>query len=280
MRSVRLVALAMAVAGFSPFQAEERNVREGNERVAAGDAAGALPHYSAAEAAVGSRPEIDYDRGVALFRQGRADEARDAWRQALQRGAGPLSSRSSQNIGNALAALGDREGAKQAFVEALRQDPRNEDARFNLEVLLRKEQEERRNEERKERRQQDQQQEQDQQQQSAQQRPPEKDGERDAGRSGSQPAPQPQPQPGDAPPPTAERGQDSRENEQRQDGAERPGEETPPERADGGGTPGDRMSREQAERILDAIRSRERVLPLAGTKRRSSLWRPHADRDW
>ncbi len=142
MRRCAVVALAVALAGFSPFRAEERNVRDGNERLASGDAAGALRHYEDAEKAAGARPEIAYDRGNALYRLGRGAEARETWRRSQERGTGSLSSRASQNIGTALAAEGDRDGAIAAFVEALRRDPRNEDARFDLEVLLRRKQEE------------------------------------------------------------------------------------------------------------------------------------------
>jgi hypothetical protein len=38
------------------------------------------------------------------------------------------------------------------------------------------------------------------------------------------------------------------------------------------------MSRDDAERILDAFRSRERPMPLA--KKRRSLWGDDGDRDW
>ncbi len=234
------LALALALAGFSPFQAEERNVREGNERVAAGDPAGALPHYDAAEKAAGPRPEIDYDRGVALHHGGQLAQARDAFRRALERGAGPLSSRASQNLGNALAGLGDREGAKQAFVEALRRDPRNDDARFNLEVLLRKQQEEQRDRSRPQ----------------AQQE--EQGAER--GRRSEQDEEQrrQEPRPAEADPGARER----RAAEER----------------DRSGQPARPVSRDEAERILDAFRSRERPMPLA--KPRRSLWEDHGDRDW
>jgi Ca-activated chloride channel family protein len=253
--------MAALVAGFSPFLREERNVREGNERIASGDPAGALPHYEAAEREAGPRAEIDFDRGVARYRGGRADEARDEWRRALERGAGPLASRASQNLGNALAALGDREGAKNAFVEALRQDPRNEDARFNLEVLLRKEEEERRK---------GGQQQQDREQQGQQQRQ-------------QQPQQRQQQQHADQKPEQAqEQEREQREARQQQQqqapGAEEDRDEAR-ERREGTSKEAERMTQEEAERLLDAFRSRERPMPLAGKERRSS-WRHRAGKDW
>jgi hypothetical protein len=52
-------AAAALLAAFSPFQAEEENVRAGNERLSAGDPAGARGAYDRAERAVGPRAEID-----------------------------------------------------------------------------------------------------------------------------------------------------------------------------------------------------------------------------
>jgi Ca-activated chloride channel homolog len=132
------LAFAALLAGFSPLQAEESNVREGNEALTAGDPAAALSRYDAAERALGSHAEIDYDRGNALYRLGRMAEARDAWRRALERDRGALSSRALQNLGNGLDAIGDRDGAVAALREALVRDPGNDDARYNLEVMLRK----------------------------------------------------------------------------------------------------------------------------------------------
>jgi tetratricopeptide (TPR) repeat protein len=253
-----LLSLAWLLAGFSPFQAEERNVREGNERQATGDPQGALRRYDAAERAVGARPEIDYDRGGALFRLGRSAEARQAWKRSLEKGAGPLGSRAHQNLGTALAGEGDREGAIAAFTEALRLDPQNEDARFGLEVLLRRKQAE------------------------------------EAARQGGQP--DPSPSPGDqgkgpeepkAPPPGPEQGQS--QGAERTPPAQRPapapGE---PERRDGqerGRPDGARggqaapLSRQEAERLLDALRSREQAMPLGGADRRRAR-RADGDRDW
>jgi tetratricopeptide (TPR) repeat protein len=137
-RACAVLLAAALLSGFSPLEVEERNVREGNEALLSGDAAAALSRYDAAERAIGTRAAIDYDRGNALFRLGRPAEARDAWRQALTRGAGGLSSRALQNLASALDALGDREGAVAALRDALARDPRNEEARYNLEVLLRR----------------------------------------------------------------------------------------------------------------------------------------------
>jgi tetratricopeptide (TPR) repeat protein len=291
-----LLLLATGAAGVSPFQVEQRDVREGNERLGAGDPAAALPRYDAAEKATGPRAEIDYDRGNALYRLGRHAEARDAWRRALDRGAGALGTRALQNLGNALAASGDREGAITAYSEALRADPSNDDARFDLEVLLRKK--------------------------DAGERPPppaggsgqkprdakdapQREQARDQGaaepqRHAAQPEqaqtqqPQPQPQP-------QQRAGDRPEAQQRADArAEpppspetpepRPGEGARPAPGEGPDTPqeagGDGkgrrapLAREDAEKLLDALRAREKNMPLGSGRERKAGRRADAAKDW
>jgi Ca-activated chloride channel homolog len=257
-RRLPTAAAALLLAGFAPFQAEERNVREGNERLSAGDAQGALRRYEAAERVVGGHPEIDYDRGDALFRLGKRTEARQAWQRSLEKSPRPLGSRAQQNVGTALAAEGDREGAIAAFTEALRLDPRNEDARFGLEVLLRRKQAE------------------------------------EAARQGG--APSAAPSPADqgsgreepkAPRPGPEQGQPQGAGEPPR--APRPtpgaGEPARPEGKEAGRQEGARggqaapLSRQEAERLLDALRSREQAMPLGGADRRR-VRRADGDRDW
>jgi Ca-activated chloride channel homolog len=249
-RRALLLLVAAAAAGFSPLLAEDPDVREGNEQLAAGHPEAALPRYDAAERAAGPRAEIAYDRGVALYRLGRSTEARDAFRRALELGAGELSSRAQQNLGNALLATGDREGAIAAFTEALRRDPSNEDARYDLEVLLRRAQQE-----------------------EARRR----------ATQGGQPSAQGQggqARPGEgADPAPGARGPAERPSAPGKPGDERtprPGREEgrEPDGADA------RVSQDEAARILDAFRARERAFTGPGGTERPRTRRRDADRDW
>jgi len=270
--------------GPSLLQAEEPNVRAGNERLAAGDAAGALSRYDAAEKALGPRAEIDFDRGNALFAQGKQAEAQQAWRRAQEadaRGRGTLSSRALQNMGNSLEAAGDRDGAVKAFAESLRRDPANEDARYNLEVLLRRKAEGKGAPE--EPGDQGQQEQDGPPQQGAGAAPP-RDGK--PGQDGQPPpAPQqqpPQPQPGDG----KDEGRREREGGEQRDGkrdqAGRDGQAEARPRGEGGRgeapAPGD-LDRREAERILDTLRSRERPMPL-GPAARAGDRRRDVEKDW
>jgi Ca-activated chloride channel family protein len=266
-----LSALAALLLGASPFVAEQPQVKEGNERLLSGDAAAALGQYDAAAQAAGPRPEIEFDRGNALHALGRHAEAREAWRRALEADrAGTLSSRALQNMANALDAEGDQAGAARALGEALRRDPANEDARYNLEVLLRrkgggkgKPKDEGQDGARKQQ------------------------GPRDQG-PGQQPKPdqqqqaqqqgQPPPEPGPAEP--TQRSQGEQPREQGKKGDERQaGERQPDQAGERGAARPDAIGKQDAEKLLDAMRARERNMPLGPPGRKDARPREVA-RDW
>jgi tetratricopeptide (TPR) repeat protein len=242
----RLAAAVALAASLAPFRLEEPNVSAGNASLLAGDAAGALRAYAAAEAAVGPRPETAFDRGNAFLRMGAAAEARDSFRAALAREPGPLASRAYQNLGSALEALGERDAAIAALRDALARDPGNGDARYNLEVLLRRKREatgpagQRSDGSRTSRR---------------------EEGERQGG-GGARPRDD-----GTGAGREPERGRESgAAGRERGPEAESPSKApSPPAQATGAGRPGDgrrsEISRQDAERILDALRARERMAP-------------------
>ncbi|HEX9050564.1 MAG TPA: hypothetical protein VF841_08540, partial [Anaeromyxobacter sp.] len=135
-----LLVLAAALGLASPFRTEEPRVRRANARLEAGAPAEALRLYDDAERSAGARAEIDFDRGHAAYAGGDLAGAALAWRRAADAAdaASPaLASRALQNLATALASAGDRDGAARALADALSRDPSNEDARWNLEVLLR-----------------------------------------------------------------------------------------------------------------------------------------------
>ena len=260
--------LALLLQAASPFEAEQPEVRAGNQALEAGDPAAALPHYQGAEREVGPRPEIDFDRGHALHAAGRTEEARAAWKRAADQAPAPLASRALQNTASSLEQAGDQTGAIHALGEALGRDPANEDARYNLEVLLRRKAEG----------------------QGAPKDPGDQgarrpDGEPKPGAAGTQDQGQGQ---------AGQRGEPARppEREPKQDGQKQDGRKEQPGRDAGTGPASDApnqardgtagrpepVGKRDAERLLDALRSRERTMPLgpAGPPRRTK----EAGRDW
>jgi Ca-activated chloride channel family protein len=264
----RALPLALFLVGFSPFQAESPEVSRGNQALGAGDPASALGHYDRAESKLGHRAELDYDRGNALFAQQRFEEARDAYKKALT-GPDGLKSRDYYNLGNALAKLKSDDEALDAFRKALAVDPQNEDARYNLEVMLRRKNP---------------------QQQPQKDQKPQK------------------PKPGDSP----DGGSSARAGDEDRDGGSQndahdggtdgadagrqqerdAGADPPPQKSEGqrDGGSGDRdgrqseaaqMSRQDAEKLLDAMRGRERNMPMAPAGKNSRRARSsNAAKDW
>jgi Ca-activated chloride channel homolog len=242
--------LVLLLLGFSPFQREEENVRAGNERLGTGDAAGAVRDYDAAERAVGPHAEIDFDRGNAAAREGRLDDAKSAFGRAAAAAPAPLASRALQNLGSALAAAGDRDGAVRAFSDALSKDPSNEDARWNLEVLLRK------------------------------------GGEREGGGGSASSSRTEQEEKRAASRPRAgdeERRGEAPKGDRREEGSAAESRPERPEGREGQGSAEERrrgpLTRQDAEALLDALRARERNMPLFGRDPAKER-RGDAAKDW
>jgi Ca-activated chloride channel homolog len=275
------VLLALLLSAWSPFLREHPAVKEGNERLLSGDEAAALERYDAAEQEVGPKPELEYDRGSALFSSGRHAEAAERWRGAVERGADPrLASRALQNTANALDARGDRAGAIAASAEALARDPSNEDARYNLEVLLRRQQED---EDRRE-------------------GGPKKDESGGAGGGAQSSGAPSRGDEGSKPDRGDPAGDDPQAKtakpEPRPDGEPREAERRPEGERDPAGEPRasgtdpdagspregeaqgrDALERHEAEALLDALRARERNMPMASPRERRTR-RTDAERDW
>lgn len=253
MTAALALGLGLALA-LSPFTKEEEHVREGNEALLAREPARALERYDAAERAVGERAEIDFDRAHAARTLGRGEEAAAWLRRAAERGDPRLASRALQNLGHGLAGAGDRDGAIAAYADALRKDPANEDARHDLEVLLRwKEEEERR-------------------------RGPGDGGERQGAPGAPEPSgPPAAPEPGPDP---ARRERPSPSGGERDEGSPEPRPGGAPRREEGAGeAAAPAPTRAEAEKLLDALRAQEQKLPLAGRERKGGR-RADAAKDW
>ena len=139
-----LLAIAVALpsaASAGIFDAAEPNVAAGNHALSKGDAAAALGHYEKAIEAHPDSGEAWYDKGLALDALGRHEEAAEAFTQALaRRRDSALGAKDYTNLGNALAAMNRVDDAMRSYRSALEIDPDDEVARQNLEVMLRRKQ--------------------------------------------------------------------------------------------------------------------------------------------
>jgi tetratricopeptide (TPR) repeat protein len=228
------VGLAALMAGLPPSsaaQAGRADVQEGNRLYREGRYEEAHEKYLEALRAAPDSPLIRFNDANALYQSDEFERAVDAYRGAIETDDPVLEAQAWYNLGNALYRQQQVEGALDAYKEALRRNPGDTDAKHNLEVAL------------------EQLQQQDQQQQSGDSEDQDQDNQ-DQNNQDQQQEPQGQP-PGERPPeenPEEEQGEQDAGEEQRPDGDSEPdsGE------ADAQPQPG-RMSREEAERLLQAI---------------------------
>ncbi len=143
--SARTVAvLALSLAALAGCRLASIEARRGERSYDAGRYPESYQHYRNATD-VADDPALEFNAGNALYRMKRYDIAAKSYRVAL---AGParLEQRSYFNLGN--AALRSAEDAKEkdelfrqaivAYQEALRLDPSDLDAKWNLELALKR----------------------------------------------------------------------------------------------------------------------------------------------
>jgi Ca-activated chloride channel family protein len=85
-------------------------------------------------------PLVQYDAGTARLGAGRGRQAVRPLEKAAKAAGPELAPAAQYNLGGARLAAGDAAGAAEAFKQALRLQPDNQDAKYNLELALREEQ--------------------------------------------------------------------------------------------------------------------------------------------
>lgn len=115
--------------------------REGNRLFSEGKYEEAEKAYLEAQVKSPGKPEILYNLGNSLIRQGKHTQGIQALGQSADKGETRLKRDSLYNTGNGLYETGDYKGSAEAFIETLKLDPEDEDAKHNLELALQKLQE-------------------------------------------------------------------------------------------------------------------------------------------
>jgi Ca-activated chloride channel family protein len=197
--------------------------REGNRLFAESKYEEAEKAYLDAQAKSPGHPEILYNLGNALIKQRKYSQGIRALRQSSDSGNEQIKTDSLYNTGNALYTTGDYKGSADAFIEALKLNPEDKDAKHNLELALEKLQE--------------------------QQQQKQSDSSKEQKDSRDQEKNRPKENKGDQAKPKEQ----NREQAQNPDNRQEPAKMQP-------NTPTERegsMTSEQAEKILDAVRNQE-----------------------
>jgi Ca-activated chloride channel family protein len=261
---------------WSLLRSENRNVRAGNEKLAANDAAGALEAYDVAARQLPSEGGVHLNRGIALLASKKPTEAREALKLAVQSKADPATRADAHyDLGlsfyqeaDAAAGKDDHEGAQQLFREAaesfkqsLRLRPGNRDAAWNYELARRRirEQEEKQKQKEQQEKQdeQKQDQEQDQQQQDQQQDQQKQDQEQQDQQQDQQ-----------------------KQDEQKQDQQQQDQQQQDQQQQDAQPEPQEARPRSDAERALDALQDGEENLERLKAARRAARERRAPAKDW
>ena len=134
-----LVGLALFAAQAAHARADSaaRKNNEGNRLYDQKQYDEALKMYVDAQATRPQAPELHYNIGNVLFRKGEYDKAAEEYLRA-QAGKDPaLAEAATFNRGNAYLAQKKLQQAVSSYVQALRADPGDQDAKRNLELALR-----------------------------------------------------------------------------------------------------------------------------------------------
>lgn len=112
--------------------------KEGNQLFSEGKYAEAEKAYLDAQVKSPGKPEVLYNFGNSLIKQNKLDQGMQALHQSMNQGSSEIKTHSWYNTGNALFAKGNFQDASQAYIQALKLNPSDKDAKHNLELSLMK----------------------------------------------------------------------------------------------------------------------------------------------
>jgi Ca-activated chloride channel homolog len=138
--SLGLLTVLAIMAVFSEARAESlaSKVGEGNRLFSQGKFADAETAYLDAQVKTPGRPEVLYNLGNALIKQKKYDQGIQSLHQSAGKGDKVIRQNSWYNTGNALFEEGKFKDSVEAYVQALKLDPSDKDAKHNLELALMK----------------------------------------------------------------------------------------------------------------------------------------------
>ena len=100
----------------------------------------ALAKITAAQVGMPNSPKLQFNMGNVLYRKGQFEDARAGYKTAFLDAPESLGQSATYNMGNASLKAGDVKGAIDAYTQALLLNPDDAEARYNLELALRAQQ--------------------------------------------------------------------------------------------------------------------------------------------
>jgi Ca-activated chloride channel family protein len=128
------VALVLPQPGRAESHASKNN--KGNRLFDQGQFEEAEKAYIAAQGGGPGKPEILYNLGNSLIKQKKYQEGVRSLAQSMEKGDKNIKEKGWYNTGNALFSMGNYKEAADAFIRTLKLDPRDMDAKHNLELAL------------------------------------------------------------------------------------------------------------------------------------------------
>ncbi len=131
------IMLSMGVAQ-ALIRKDRAHVREGNEAYQSGDYVNSGSAYQKALSENALSPEANYNLGNALYQQQKLDEAALQFQRAasMVKDDPKAAAAAYHNLGNTMLKKQDVKTAVEAYKQALRLNPNDEDTRYNLSYAL------------------------------------------------------------------------------------------------------------------------------------------------
>ena len=150
---VAFLTLFPFLAAFDPIHTPSAAVTAGNAEMKAGKPNDALASYDKAVAELPADPGVHFDRGTALAALSRFDEAGEEFLRATEAKDPALKASAFYNLGNAFMKKDKFKEAIEAYKRTLALNPKDERAKWNLEIALskqkKKEDEDKKNQDKK-----------------------------------------------------------------------------------------------------------------------------------
>jgi Ca-activated chloride channel family protein len=274
-----MVILLLPFWGFTFLDPVAKKNQEGNDLFGKGEYDAALKRYLEAQQNAPSRSELRFNVGDALYKQGKYEEAAQELGRVVESDNQSLSAEAYYNLGNAFFRQEKYQEAVGAYKKSLMKNPKDQDAKVNLELALEKMQQQQQNQDNKQDQNQDNKQDQNQDQDKQQDQNQEnKDQEQQQDQDQQEKQDQGNKEDQDQQDQEQKQQQDqdqTKDGQQNQDKQDPNADQQNPQQAQG--QPGE-LTQEEAARILDAMKDRDeasqkrRKIKVSGRRYNGNAW--------